>query len=96
MARFARNLQVLDARGAAATEFALLAPLFIMMIFGIMQVGLWLQNYNAVQSIASDGARYVMIEYQKENNLTDEQIRLVLLGQATNASPLKLAELFRS
>ena len=76
---------VRDNRGNAIVEFALLAPLFFMMLFGVMQVGVWLQNYNAVQSLASDGARYVMVEYQKNNALSDEQIRTVILGEAVNA-----------
>lgn len=71
--------------GAAVIEFALLGPLFFMMLFGVLQTGIYLQNYNAVQSVTSDGARYVMIEYQKDNPLDDEQIRTVILGLATNA-----------
>lgn len=73
-----------DIRASAVIEFALLAPLFFAMMFGVLQVGVYLQNYNAVQSLASDGARYVMVEYQKNNQLTDEQIRRVLLGEAVN------------
>ena len=73
-----------DTKGGAAVEFALLAPMFFLMLFGVLQVGIYLQNYNAVQSLASDGARYVMVEYQKDNELTDEQIRTVLLGEAVN------------
>ena len=74
-----------DGKGAAVVEFALLAPIFFTMLLGIMQVGVYLQNLNAVQSLASDGARYVMVEYQKDNTLSDEQIRQVLLGEAVNA-----------
>lgn len=71
--------------GAAVIEFALLGPLFLMVLFGVLQVGIYLQNYNAVQSLASDGARFVMVEYQKENQLDDDQIRSVMLGLSTNA-----------
>lgn len=74
-----------DTKGGAIVEFALLAPIFLTMMLGILQVGVYLQNLNAVQSLASDGARYVMVEYQKENALTDEQIRSVILGEAVNA-----------
>lgn len=74
-----------NSSGAAVIEFALIAPAFLAMLFGMLQVGIYLQNYNAVQSVASDGARYVMIEYQKDNTLTDEQIRSVMLGVATNS-----------
>lgn len=79
-----RQLQQ-DSRGAAVIEFALLAPVFFTMLLGVFQVGVYLQNYNAVQSLASDSARFVMVEYQKNNTLTDEQIRSVLLGEAVNA-----------
>lgn len=74
-----------DRTGAAAIEFALLAPLFFLIFFGVFQVAVYLQNYNAVQSLASDGARYVMVEYQKNNTLSDEQIRSVVLGEAVNS-----------
>jgi Flp pilus assembly protein TadG len=74
-----------DDGGSVVVEFALLAPVFLMMIFGIFQTGIYLQNYNAVQSIASDAARFVMVEYQKDNQLTDEQVQSVILGRATNA-----------
>lgn len=71
--------------GAAIVEFALLAPVFLIMFMGVLQVGIYLQNYNAVQSLASDAARFVMIENQKNNNLTNEQVRSILLGLSTNS-----------
>lgn len=71
-------------KGGVAIEFALLAPAFFMMFIGVLQVAVYLQNYNAVQSFASDGARYVMVEYQKNNTLTDTQISQVMRGEATN------------
>lgn len=71
--------------GAAIVEFALLGPLFLMMLLGVLQVGIYLQNFNAVQSLASDSARFVMVEHQKNNALSDEQIRSVLLGMSTNS-----------
>jgi Flp pilus assembly protein TadG len=83
-AALARKI-VLSQSGAVVVEFALLGPLFLMLLFGMFQVGIYLQNFNAVQSLASDSARYVMVEYQKNNTLSDEQIRSVILGQATNS-----------
>lgn len=85
MKRVSMRLIGKDTKGGAAVEFALLAPMFFLLLLGVLQAGVYLQNYNAVQSLASDGARYVMVEYQKENTLTDEQIRTVLLGEAVNA-----------
>lgn len=74
-----------DSHGVAAIEFALLVPIFLIMLFGVFHAGIYLQNYNAVQSLASDGARYAMIEYQKDNKLTDEQLQAVILGMATSS-----------
>jgi Flp pilus assembly protein TadG len=74
-----------NSSGSAIIEFALLAPAFLIMFIGVFQVAVYLQNYNAVQSLASDGSRYVMVEYQKNNTLADEQIESVLLGEAVNA-----------
>lgn len=77
-----------DERGSLVVEFGLLAPVFLMLVFGMLQVAFYMQHLNAVQSLASDGARYVMIEYEKNNELSDNQIREVLLSRATSAQYL--------
>lgn len=75
--RFAR-----EDRGSTIIEFALLAPVFLAMMFGVFQVGVQLQRYNALRSIASDGSRYVAIEYQKENKLTSDQMENAIISFA--------------
>lgn len=74
-----------DITGAMAIEFAILAPILITLMVGVFHTGVYLQNYNAVRSLASDGARYTMVEYQKGAEPTHEQIRSVLLATAVNA-----------
>lgn len=74
-----------DTRGSMVVEFGLLAPVFLMLVFGMLQVAFYMQHLNAVQSLASDGARLVMIEYEKNNQLTNDQIREVILSRATSA-----------
>lgn len=74
-----------DENGASAVEFALLAPVFLMLLFGVLQAGVWLQNYNAVRSATVDASRLILVEYQKNNSLSDEQIRRVVLARATTA-----------
>ena len=54
-----------DPGGAVAVEFALLAPAFIVMLFGVLQVGIGLQNYNAMRSLSADVARYAMIQHAR-------------------------------
>jgi len=82
--RFAHQLRE-DQTASMAVEFALLGPILLTLLVGVFQVATYMQNYNAVRSIASDGARYTMIEYQKGNNVTNTQIRSILLSAATNA-----------
>jgi Flp pilus assembly protein TadG len=78
-----RRLQA-DNRGAAIIEFALLAPVVLGLMLGVLQMGLQMQNYNALRSVAADTVRYTMIEYQKEDKLTAEQIESKAIGYATN------------
>lgn len=59
-------------RGASAIEFALLAPVFLGLMMGVVEVGLYMQNYNAVRSLASDASRFAAVEYQKNNVLTED------------------------
>jgi Flp pilus assembly protein TadG len=54
-----------DTRGAVAIEFAIIAPVLITMLFGVLQIGLGMQQYNALRSVAAETARYAAIERQK-------------------------------
>jgi len=64
-----------DTNGASAVEFALIGPAFITMFMGVMQVGVGMQNYNALRSISADTARYAVVNYQKSNLLTAIQLQ---------------------
>ena len=57
--------------GASAVEFALLAPIFLSLMLGVVEVGLYMQNYNAVRSLASDASRFAAVEYQKNNVISE-------------------------
>ncbi|MDZ4306456.1 TadE family protein [Allopontixanthobacter sp.] len=74
-----------DRSGAIAIEFALLGPLLITMMFGVFQTGIYLQNYNAVRSLTSDAGRLVMIEFQKGNDMANQDIQSVVRGVGVNA-----------
>jgi len=64
-----------DQSGSTLVEFALLAPAFLTLMFGIMQVGVHMQNYNAVRNLAADGARFAVVSYQKGNQLSATSIQ---------------------
>ena len=86
--QFARVLS--DRRGSAAVEFAILGPVLISMLLGVLMIGTQMQNYNALRSIAYDVSRYTVIEYQKDNKLTADQINLVTANIA-GRSPYNLS-----
>src|SRR5690349_8040961 len=53
-----------DQRGGAMVEFALLAPLFLVMFIGVLQAGMALQAYNSVRRVSSETVRDVSVQYQ--------------------------------
>lgn len=57
-----------DCSGSAIIEFAILAPTILTLLIGVVQVGLWMQTYNALRSVAADSGRFVAVEYQKPDN----------------------------
>ena len=49
-------------KGAAAVEFALLLPILVVLVFGIMYFGPIYTDYIAVSQAARDGARLLAVE----------------------------------
>ena len=64
-----------DQTASAAVEFALIGPAFLAMFFGVMQVGIGMQNYNALRSISADTARWAVVNYQTGNQKTAIQMQ---------------------
>ena len=48
-------------RGVAALEFALIAPVFFLLIFGIIDFGLGIWTYNNISQAVREGARYAVV-----------------------------------
>src|SRR4051812_28489854 len=48
-------------RGQALVEFALVIPLFLLLLFGIVDAGRLVFTYNAVSNAARDGARVAIV-----------------------------------
>lgn len=56
-----------DQRGSTIIEFALLAPVMFGMMFGVIQVGLSMQAYNALRNISSETARFAVVKYMQQD-----------------------------
>ncbi|WP_340587644.1 TadE family protein [Erythrobacter alti] len=84
MTNFIRRLRA-DTLGAAAIEFALIGPAFIVMMLGVLQVGMGLQSYNAMRNLSADVARYSMVQYQTGNAISNSQIRTWTRNHAKGA-----------
>jgi Flp pilus assembly protein TadG len=48
-------------RGAAAVEMAIVAPLLVLLVFGILEVGLLLKDYLGLSQAAREGARIASV-----------------------------------
>ena len=74
-----------DQTASATIEFALVGPLFLTMLMGVMQSGIGMQNYNALRSISADTARYAVVNYQHGNQLTAIQLQTYASTAARSA-----------
>ena len=64
-----------DRTASAAVEFALIGPAFLAMFLGVMQIGIGMQNYNALRSISADTARWAVTNYQAGDQKTAIQMQ---------------------
>jgi Flp pilus assembly protein TadG len=80
-----------DRRGSTIIEFGLLAPAFIVMLLGVLQVGIGLQNYNAMRSLSADVARYAMIEKAKGTVMSNSALQTYAENLGSGAPYLLIA-----
>jgi Flp pilus assembly protein TadG len=78
-----------DTTGGPAIEFALLAPVFIAGLIGVVQAGWGYQNYSAMRQLSADAARYTMINYGAGNRIDNATLGTYFTGKAS-ASPYLL------
>ena len=50
-----------DERAASTLEMAIIAPVFLLLIFGIVEFGLWMYARNVVTLAAREGASYLRV-----------------------------------
>ncbi len=71
-----------DQTASSAIEFGLIAPLFLALFLGVLQIGVGMQNYNAMRSISADVARFTAITYQQGTKPTDAAIETYAIDVA--------------
>lgn len=79
-----------DIGGSMVIEFALIAPALIVMLLGVVQVGVAMQEYNALRGVAGDVARYAVVNYQANNKLTTATLQTYATSVA-RSSPYNLS-----
>ncbi len=58
---FVREAFVQDERGASAAEFALVLPLLLLFLLGILDAGRFMWEYNQAEKATQMGARYAVV-----------------------------------
>ena len=79
--------------GSTIIEFAILAPAIVTLFLGILQVGMWMQGYNALRSVAADTGRYTAVQYQKINNISNIDMATWARNRAINSYLFKSANI---
>lgn len=59
-------------KGQAAVEFALVLPILLILIFGIIDFGRILYTKNALTSLSQEAARHASIYYASEDDTTTQ------------------------
>jgi Flp pilus assembly protein TadG len=64
-----------DQSGSVMVEFAIIGPALLAMLFGVLQFGIGMQNYNALRGISADVARYAVVDAQDAAAQSDMTMR---------------------
>ena len=66
-----------DDGGAAAVEFALIGPLFVLLLAGVVVYGGWLWLAQSVQSVASEAARAAVagLDHEERRLLAQSEVQ---------------------
>ena len=71
---FARRRLQRDERGATALEFAILTPVFLVMLFAVLQVSIAFHKGNTAQWAVKKAARQVLLD----DSMTESQVQALV------------------
>ncbi len=75
-----------DERGAAAVEFALVLPLLVLLVFGIVQFGIAYNRVQGLQAAAREGARRGSLPQTTQSEISS-RVTSSLAGVPFSGSP---------
>jgi len=73
-------------RGAAAVEFAILLPILILLVFGIIQFGITWNRAQGLQAAAREGARLASLPYTSTSDV-QSRVTSALQGVPLDSPP---------
>jgi Flp pilus assembly protein TadG len=76
-----------SARGAELVEFALVLPLLLLLIAGIVDFGFLFQHYLVVTNAAREGARIASLPGYSGSTIVEQRVRAYLNAGLTNVVP---------
>lgn len=79
MINLSKKTRIRSQRGAAAVEFALVAALLFILLFGILEFGRMFYMFNTVQEVTRRAAREAVVRWV-DNSSTSPAKRLALFG----------------
>jgi Flp pilus assembly protein TadG len=101
-----RGLRSTNQEGAGLVEFAIIAPLFVMLLFGLVEFGLAMYNKGVVTNASREGARFGVVystpkktvpeirtkvqEYLTKSGFTDTPNINVTGAQGSSGNPLSV------
>jgi Flp pilus assembly protein TadG len=59
-----------DERGAAAVEFAIVLPVLVLLVFGIIQFSIYFNRLQGLQAAAREGARVAALPQSTQSDVT--------------------------
>lgn len=103
----AGRLRLQDQEGAALVEFSLLAPLFVALLFGVVEFGLSIYSKEVITNASREGARFGVVystprkttaeirakvqEYLTKAGFTDTPTITVTGAQGDSGTPLTVS-----
>ena len=80
-------------RGQALAEFALALPVFLILVFGMFDVGRAVYTYNTLTNAAREGARFAIVN-QDETSIA-ERARSIAVGVGIDTSDPNLVAFYK-